>query len=179
VFTPGTSFQHGEDFFKVSVEACQMLNKRGLLLTTHKGQIPKNLPNAVCHVEYVPFGPLLPYTAAVVHHGGVGTLAQALKAGIPQLIRPVAQDQPDSAARLEQLGVAARLCLRHYTGKNVAEKLNYLLTSNSVREACLLAKASIDSDKAMLQTCQAIEQVANYSSSEVIEGVCADELTFS
>ncbi|MBZ0283370.1 MAG: glycosyltransferase [Anaerolineae bacterium] len=175
VFTPGTSFQHGADFFTASVEACQVLNKRGLLLTRHRAQIPKNLPSSVRHVEYVPFGTLLPYTAALVHHGGVGTLAQALKAGVPQLIRPVAQDQPDSAVRLEQLGVAARLAPNHYTGKNVAEKLDYLLTSSRVREACLLAKASIDSDQALLRTCQAIENMANGSSSKAIERVCAVE----
>ena len=160
VFTPGTSFRHGKGFFDASIKACQILNKRGLLLTKYKEQLPQHLPSTVRHFEYVPFGSLLPYAAAVVHHGGIGTVAQALKAGIPQLIRPVAQDQPDNAARLQHLGLAVSLPSHRYTGENVAVQLEYLLTSSSVREACRMAKDKIDSEKALLLTCQSVENFA-------------------
>jgi len=159
VFTPGTSYKHGEDFFNASVEACQILGKRGILLTKYGKQIPKDLPQSIKYFDYVPFGSLLPHAAALVHHGGVGTLAQALKAGIPQLIRPVAQDQPDNAARLVKLGVASSLQVRKYTGGNVAEKLDYLLTSEQVKDACSKAKNNIDPDKAILETALIIERL--------------------
>ncbi len=47
---------------------------------------------------------LVPRLAALVHHGGIGTTAQAMRAGVPQLITPFAHDQFDNAARVERLG---------------------------------------------------------------------------
>jgi UDP:flavonoid glycosyltransferase YjiC (YdhE family) len=45
----------------------------------------------------------------VVHHGGVGTTAKALAAGVPQVVVPVAYDQPDNGRRVVRLGVGAML----------------------------------------------------------------------
>ena len=57
-------------------------------------------------VNYASFDLLLPKLAALIHHGGIGTSAQCLAAGIPQLITPWAHDQFDNASRLRRLGVA-------------------------------------------------------------------------
>ena len=68
---------------------------------------------------YVPHAELLPRACLVVHHGGVGTSAQALRAGKPQLVTPFLADQPDNAARLVSLGLA-----RTFDGRTIsAEKL--------------------------------------------------------
>ena len=61
------------------------------------------------HVRYAPFSALLPRLRGLVHHGGIGTSAQALAAGIPQMVAPFAHDQFDNAARLCRLGVAVTL----------------------------------------------------------------------
>ena len=71
--------------------------RRGLLLSRHREHIPRTLPSDVRHVEYAPFSELLPRCAALVHHGGIGTSAQALAAGVPQLIMPMGHDQPDNS----------------------------------------------------------------------------------
>jgi len=72
-------------------------------------QLPAVLPAGALHVSHAPFSALLPRLSALVHHGGIGTSAQALAAGIPQLVVPFAHDQFDNAARLHRLGVAVRL----------------------------------------------------------------------
>ena len=54
-------------------------------------------------LSYVSLRRLLPSCAAIVHHGGIGTTSQALAAGIPQTIGPLAFDQFDNAARVERL----------------------------------------------------------------------------
>ena len=59
--------------------------------------------------DYVPLRRLLPHAAALVHHGGIGTTAEALRAGTPQLVVPLAHDQFDNAARVAALGVGASL----------------------------------------------------------------------
>jgi hypothetical protein len=55
-------------------------------------------------LDFEPLGHLLPLSALLVHHGGIGTTARALQAGIAQVVVPFAFDQPDNAVRVEALG---------------------------------------------------------------------------
>ena len=75
---------------------------------------------------YVPHSALLPRAAAVVHHGGIGTSAQALRAGVPQLVVPFFADQHDNAARLGRLGVARSLRRGRYDAARAAGRLRAL-----------------------------------------------------
>ncbi len=93
-FTPGSAMSHARDFFQASADACAKLKRRGILLTRHLENIPDSLPEGVIHVSYAPFSELLPHCAAIVHHGGIGTTAQALQSATPQLIMPMSHDQP-------------------------------------------------------------------------------------
>ena len=77
--------------------------------------------------EYAPHAALFPRAAAVVHHGGIGTTAAALRAGRPMLVVPHAHDQPDNAFRAEKLGVARVLDARRYRADRAADHLRALL----------------------------------------------------
>ena len=109
VVTFGSGMMHGTRLFQAAIEACRLRGERGLLLTKFGQQLPAPLPPFVHHCDYAPFGKLFRHCSAVVHHGGVGTTAQALAAGIPQLILPMAWDQPDNATRVKRLGVGGWL----------------------------------------------------------------------
>lgn len=159
VFTPGTANQHSNEFFKSSIEASRLLGKRALLLTTHKNALPAELPAGVAYCDYLPFSAILPRVVAIVHHGGIGTAAQAMAAGIPQLVVPMAFDQPDHAARLERLGIGASLRLAKFHGKEAAHKLEQLLTSQEVKDSCATISGKIDFQRALDAACLAIEQV--------------------
>jgi rhamnosyltransferase subunit B len=128
VFTPGSAMFQGQRFFAAAVEACGILNRRGLLLTRHAEQVPRDLPSGVIHAAYAPFSQLLPRSAALVHHGGIGSTAQAMAAGVPQLMMPMGYDQPDNALRVRRLGVGDWLSRRQFTGRRVARKLDSLLS---------------------------------------------------
>ncbi len=104
VFTAGTAHHHCRDFFRRGVDACVKLDRPGLLLSTYAENFPDRLPESVRTMPYASFGQLLPHCSAIVHHGGIGTTSQALAAGIPQIIRPLAFDQFDNATRVETLG---------------------------------------------------------------------------
>jgi UDP:flavonoid glycosyltransferase YjiC (YdhE family) len=65
--------------------------------------------------------------AAVVHHGGIGTTAEALRSGRPQLVLPVGGDQPDNAARLARIGAAVTMPVGDFTGTEGAALLGGLL----------------------------------------------------
>jgi UDP:flavonoid glycosyltransferase YjiC (YdhE family) len=128
-FTAGSAMVHAREFFAASVDACVRLKRRGLLLTRFAEQLPRDIPPSIKHVDYAPFGPLLPRCAAVVHHGGIGTTAQSLRAGVPQLVMPMAHDQFDNAARVRRLGVGLSIGRRGYRTANVTRVVHELVDS--------------------------------------------------
>ena len=136
VFTFGTVNQHTRGLFRAAVESCRRLGRRGVLITASREDLPDRLPEGVQHFSYVPFSCLLRHAAALVHHAGTGTGAQALAAGIPQLVTPMAFSQPDNADRLARLGVAEVLSPRAFTGRKVATRLDRLLRSPQVTASC-------------------------------------------
>jgi rhamnosyltransferase subunit B len=152
VFTPGTAMKHGGQFFEASIQACQMLGRRGMLLTQHKDQLPSKLPEGIRHFDYLPFSLVLPRVAALVHHGGIGTIAQALAAGIPQVIRPMTHDQPDNAARVQLLGTGVSVSPTDYTAQTVSEKLNALLSSPDVLTHGKEYSQRIDAQQSLQET---------------------------
>lgn len=129
--TFGTGMRHGTALFRAAAEACARLGRRALLLTRHADQLPAPLPPEVRHCPFAPFEQLFPHCAAVIHHGGVGTVARALAAGTPQLIVPLAFDQPDNAARVRRLGAGDSLRPAHADGVRIAATLAGLLTPQS------------------------------------------------
>ena len=164
VFTPGTAMKHADQFFLECIEACRLLGRRGILLTQHPGQLPRELPADIRHFDYLAFSEVLPHCAALVHHGGIGTTAQAMAAGIPQVIRPMAHDQPDNAARVQKLGIGATLSPPKFNAVSLAEKLTALMTSQAVLDRCRTCAERIDSEQSLNET------------GAVIEDFCRDQL---
>lgn len=144
VFAPGSGNRHAARFFAQAAQACLRLPRRGVLLTRFPEQIPPSLPPGVGHFDFEPLSKLLPRAAAFVHHGGIGSTAQGLAAGVPQLIRPMAYDQHDNAQRLRQLGVAHEIAPHRFTARRAAHTLELLLASGEVRQACQKAAALCD-----------------------------------
>jgi UDP:flavonoid glycosyltransferase YjiC (YdhE family) len=159
VFTPGSANIHAHNFFSAAIEACQILNRRGLLLTRHAEHLPASLPPLIHRFDYAPLREILPRCAALVHHGGIGTTAAALAGGVPQLIMPMSHDQPDNAARVDRLGVARRLLPRRFTGPNVASVLKELLDSPDVKRRCAQLSRKCLEDRGIERACDLIEDV--------------------
>ena len=141
-----------------------MLGRRGILLTQYPEQLPRELPQDIQHFAYLPFSTILPRAAALVHHGGIGTIAQAIAAGIPQVIRPMTHDQPDNAARVERLGIGVSLSPKKFNATSLAEKLNTVITSQQVLDRCKSYAQKINPDQSLNDTCTIIEDFARNQS---------------
>jgi UDP:flavonoid glycosyltransferase YjiC (YdhE family) len=158
VFTPGSAMQQARQFFTKAVAICQRLGRRGLLLSRWAQNVPAELPASVRHFEYIPFSEVLPHAAALVHHGGIGTTAQALAAGIPQLVMPFGFDQLDNAARVGRLGVGDSLEARRFTASAAGDKLRALLDSRAVAQRCREVAGSLQPGRGIEKACDAIEE---------------------
>jgi rhamnosyltransferase subunit B len=135
VFVTGSAMREARPYFANAVETCRLLGRRGVLLTRHVAQVPAELPAFMHHALYEPLTTLLPRSAALVSHGGIGTVSQGLAAGVPQLVMPYAHDQFDNAQRVKRLGVAAIASPRD-TPAALAQTLQALLASPVAAAAC-------------------------------------------
>ena len=146
VFMPGSAQQGTTGFFTAAVAACRQLGLRGVLLGHAQELHAQGSPDTLWAAPYVPFARLLPRARALVHHGGIGTCAQGLRAGLPQLVWPQAYDQFDNAMRLEQLGTGRRLHSQAPDAGAMAQQLGSLLASRSVADACRRQAAAVAGD---------------------------------
>ncbi|HCN31090.1 MAG TPA: glycosyl transferase [Verrucomicrobiales bacterium] len=135
VFTPGSANIQARRFFEAALEAVTRAGCRAVFVTRTLAQVPARLPPSVLAVEYAPFSTLLRHAAAFVHHGGIGTLSQGFAAGLPQVVMPMAHDQPDNAHRLTRLGAGLSLPPRRFTPARVAAALDECLRNQRLIES--------------------------------------------
>ncbi len=123
-------------FFQRAIEAARIANQRVILVTRFPDQIVQPLPAFAFLIDYAPFDKQFPHARGIIHNGGVGTMALAMRAGMAQIIVPFAYDQFFNGMRLAQLsgGVVVR---RNRTAHELARALVDLLESKPVSGAAV------------------------------------------
>ncbi len=157
VFTPGTGMPKAADFFRESLASCASMGMRAILLTPHRSQLPPELPAWALHVDYVPLNRILGRAAALVHHGGIGTCAQAIRAATPQLVAPIKGDQFDNAQHVRALGLGISVPMKEYEEKLVTRELTQLLGAATVRESCNGLASRFARQNSLQKACEIIE----------------------
>lgn len=133
VFTAGSAMGCPGDFFSKAAAATAALKERAVFVTAYPDSLPPDLPSSILPLSYVPFHHLFPRASVVIHHGGIGTTAQSLAAGVPQLILPISHDQPDNAERVVRLGCGGTLPWNRRQLSNLTEALGELLSVSEYR----------------------------------------------
>lgn len=144
-------------FYRTSVEAVRQAGARSIILGAPPGTLTQpSFPDTLA-LPYAPFSSIYPRCAAVIHHGGIGTTAQALHAGVPMLIAPWGFDQFFIADRVAQLGVGQVISRKQYTSRRVAEQLRVLVTNPSYRHRAQHLSAQIQREDGVGTLCDALE----------------------
>jgi rhamnosyltransferase subunit B len=144
-------------FFQESIRAIGQLQRRAVLLVG-QNPLPPDLPENIFACDYVPFSQIFPRAAVIVHQGGIGTTAQALKAGKPTLVVPYSNDQPDNAARLERLGTSRTVARKNYNAKQITRALKVLLEEPRYVTKALAVKDRLQSENGVHRACDQIEK---------------------
>jgi rhamnosyltransferase subunit B len=161
VFTPGTGNRQARAWFEHAIEAARLLGERAVLLTPHRDQLPAELPHHVLWQAYVPLRALLPQVAVLVHHGGIGTTAEALHAGTAQLVVPLAHDQFDNGARVEALGVGLSLPATRLNTRRLVAGLETLLDDDGLRGRSRAVAGNFGDDAGVEEVVTALETLAH------------------
>ncbi len=159
VFTLGSAAVYlAGGFYVESARAVQQLGRRAVLLLG-KNSPPPNLPPSILAWDYLPYAQIFPRAAAIVHQGGIGTTAQALRAGRPMLILPFAHDQFDNVARVARLGVGQHLSRKRYAAAAVAEALARLLGNRAMAETAVSISARVQAERGAEIAAAALERL--------------------
>jgi len=98
------------------------------------------------HLErYLPLGALLPRCSLAVFHGGSGTLGHAIANGLPMVILPLGADQPENAARCQELGVARTLDQHDLTPQQIRDVVMDVLHTPTYRQNAERLRDEFDS----------------------------------
>ena len=142
--TFGTGNLHCQDYFEHALNAIKKGNQRAIFICKDRSLLPKHLPESVLWLEYCnDFPALLKRCSLIVHHGGIGTLAESARAGIPQLITPSLGDQWDNAARIRNLQLGSSIPAHQLNAENFYEAVTDILQSASINKNCTDLSARI------------------------------------
>ncbi len=147
------------DFYQTSVAAIRRTGARALVIGASPAALPAALPLDTLTVPFAPFSTIYPRCVAVIHHGGIGTTAQGLRAGTPALVAPWGVDQHFDAAQVTRLGAGRWLPRRRYTVARAAGMLTELLHQPVYRERVGVIAGRIAREDGVVALSLAIEDM--------------------
>jgi sterol 3beta-glucosyltransferase len=140
--------------------ALDRAGQRGILVSGWGGLSQAHLPDAVHMMESVSHSWLFPRVAAAVHHGGAGTTAAGLRAGVPSIVVPFFGDQLFWGQRVEKLGVGtAPIPRKKLTVENLARAIDQTVTDPVMRQQAANLGAKIQAEDGITNAVRIIESI--------------------
>ena len=129
------TMRHPQRTTAIVLEALQRTGLRAILHMGWGDLGGAELPEHIHRIAYAPYGWLFPQMAAVVHHGGSGTTAFGLQAGVPSIIVPFLFDQFFWGERVAALGVGpAPIPHRKLSVERLSEALTSAVNDHDMRQ---------------------------------------------
>jgi len=145
-------------FTQMILDALQQTGQRGILLTGWGGITQTELSDDVFLLSSVPHDWLFPQMAAIVHHGGAGTTAAALRAGVPSVVIPFFGDQPFWGDRVMKLGTSpSPISKAELTVDRLAAAVTTAVTDSIMQKQAKAIGAVIRAENGIQQAIEVIE----------------------
>lgn len=162
VFALGSSAVNvADDFYVVSAAIARKLKRRAVLVCgSHNDQVKAIEPgDDLFIIQYVAYEKLFPHACLIVHQGGIGTLAQSLRAQRPILVVPFGFDQFDNGERSEKLGVGKYLPRKDYNIARATPIIEALLMPPIYTKRAQEIGKLIQFEDGMGNMCDVVERV--------------------
>jgi UDP:flavonoid glycosyltransferase YjiC (YdhE family) len=146
---------------KAVVDALALAGRRGILISGWGGLKSAGLPADIFSAQAIPYDWLLPRSLALVHHGGSGTTAIALRMGSPQVITPFGWDQSFWGHRMAQLGVSPEpVSAKTLTAEQLAAAITQVTTHPVIRRRAAEIGEAIRRERGVENAVAAVERFA-------------------
>ncbi|MGA2110579.1 MAG: glycosyltransferase [Anaerolineales bacterium] len=141
------------------IQALERCGQRGILLSGWGAIAQMPLPDTVLTIDAVPHDWLFPRVAAVVHHGGSGTTAAGLRAGVPSLIVPFIGDQSFWGWEVHERGLGPRpLDPNTLEAEGLAQAIGSMITDQDMRQRAARVGEQIRSEDGVGNVIRLFEQ---------------------
>jgi rhamnosyltransferase subunit B len=147
------------EFYRVAVGAAAELDWPTLVVTPYRDLLPPVLPPTMTWMPRAPFAQVLPRFAAILHHGGIGTVMRALRAGVPQVIMPYGFDRPENSVRLAALGLALWTPPEEWAVPTVYAQLREAVADTGYRDRVKAVMADDDTGKSVTAAIEELESL--------------------
>lgn len=151
-------------YYQTSIESIRACNARVLLINAPANILSTEQGEDVFRIPFAPFSEVFPACAAVIHHGGIGTIAQCLRAGVPSLVVSGGLDQPFNAAQIVQRKVGLWIPRKHFTTRRAEQALKALLSRPIFTQNAREIQNQVLQEDGAATLCTMAEQVLNDSS---------------
>jgi UDP:flavonoid glycosyltransferase YjiC (YdhE family) len=142
------------------LQALARTEHRAVVLAGWGGLQVAELPDSVLVLDTAPFAWLFPRMAAVVHHGGAGTTAAGLRAGVPSVVVPFFGDQPFWGQRVADLGAGpAPIPRKRLTADRLAGAIRQAVTDPAMRRRAAELGRSIRAEDGIARAVAVIDQI--------------------
>lgn len=146
------------------IQALKQTGQRGIISKGWAGLEANHLPDSIFMIDDVPHNWLFPRMKAIVHHGGSGTTASALRAGRPQTIVAHGVDQPFFGRRLPELGVGTPFIHRpNLTIERLVKAINGMVDNQSMETRAQQIAGEIRKEEGVAVAIKQIEHWAKSS----------------
>jgi sterol 3beta-glucosyltransferase len=150
------------------LQALDRTGQRAILQSGWGGLSTTTLPETVFVVGSIPHDWLFSQMAAIIHHGGAGTTAASLTAGVPTIAIPFFADQPFWGQRVFELGVGPKpIPRKQLTVENLAQAIDRAVTDPFLRQRAADLGAKIQAENGIANAVKAIESLAEPSLGEI------------
>ena len=146
-------------YYQISITSILACGARALLIDAPGISVLPEQEEDVMRIPFAPFSRIFPLCAAVIHHGGIGTIAQCLRAGVPSLVVPGGMDQPFNAAHVAQRKAGLWIPRKRYTNERAGPALHTLLETPIYREQAHKMQAQIAQEDGVVAICEAVNRV--------------------
>jgi UDP:flavonoid glycosyltransferase YjiC (YdhE family) len=147
------------ELLRIVERALALSGQRAVLLAGWGGLRPSELPANMCVVEWAPLNWLFSRMAAVVHHGGAGTTAESLRAGVPTVVVPFFHDQFFWSRRVFALGAGPRpIARKDLTAQKLAEAIRSAVTDSDMRRNAEAVAKRIRTEDGVARAVDAFER---------------------
>ncbi len=149
-----------EETTELAIKALQKTNQRALLFSGWGGMQKTDLPDSIFMIDSIPHDWLFPRVATVVHHGGAGTTAAGLRAGVPSIVIPFFADQPYWGQRVADLGVGpAPIPRQKLTVDRLAQAIQVAISDQAMRQRAAELGSKIQAEDGVARAVEIIQQV--------------------
>jgi UDP:flavonoid glycosyltransferase YjiC (YdhE family) len=149
-----------EETTDLVIDALHRTNQRALLASGWGGLQKSDLPDSVFMIDSIPHAWLFTRVSAVVHHGGAGTTAAGLRAGVPSIVIPFFGDQPYWGQRIADLGVGpAPIPRQKLTDERLAQAIQIAITDKAMRQRAADLGSKIQAEDGVACAVEIIQQI--------------------